>query len=115
MGVISKLMKMNENIAGVTLLAFGNGAADICTSVIGSVYHTELMFNELLGSAMYACTFIAGLVVSIRPFYMQKYEFLRDAIFLLGAVIWVHFVMNDKTCTLLESLSKATMLFMIIG
>lgn len=48
--VVSKILKFSEYIAGVTILALGNGIADIITSLTKEDDDTELMINELLGN-----------------------------------------------------------------
>lgn len=42
-------MGLSENLAGVTLLAFGNGSPDIFTALSDYEADTELLYAELLG------------------------------------------------------------------
>lgn len=43
-------MGLNENLAGVTILAFGNGAPDIFTAVANYQGDSEIIYAELLGN-----------------------------------------------------------------
>lgn len=53
LAVLSKILRMSENLAGVTLLAFGNGSPDILTSLSNLDGDTELMYCELMGEIWY--------------------------------------------------------------
>jgi sodium/potassium/calcium exchanger 6 len=44
------VLGLSENLAGVTVLAFGNGSPDIFTSLVGAPRgRSELVFGELIG------------------------------------------------------------------
>lgn len=48
--VISKTLKLSQNVAGVTFLAFGNGAPDIFSSIAGiKAAKPDLVLGELFG------------------------------------------------------------------
>lgn len=49
LAALAKAMRMSENLAGVTLLAFGNGSPDIFTALADFEGDTELLYSELFG------------------------------------------------------------------
>lgn len=49
MAVLASAMGLSENLAGVTLLAFGNGSPDVFTALSDWNGDTELLYAELFG------------------------------------------------------------------
>lgn len=62
---IIETFKINQNIAAVTLLAFGNGAPDVISTLVASSEPEGISFsiNSVLGSGMFITSFVLGLVV----------------------------------------------------
>jgi len=65
--VISDTLNLSDNVAGVTFLAFGNGAPDIfsvVTSIVNSKGNTgaALAIGELFGAGMFVTTVVVGTV-----------------------------------------------------
>ena len=84
-----KFHRLSHNIAGVTILAFGNGAPDIFSSLAGvGNDRPELVFGELFGAGMFVTTVVAGAICLLRPFHLMKRPFLRDLTFYLIAAFW---------------------------
>ena len=76
-------------MAGVTILAFGNGAPDIFTSLAGiSNRRPELVFGELFGAGIFVTTAVAGAVCWVKPFHVMERPFLRDVTFYIAAGLW---------------------------
>lgn len=93
---------MSENLAGVTLLAFGNGSPDIFASLSNISGDTELVYAELLGAAIFVTGFIAGIVILIRPFKIVWRNYVRDVLFfLVGAIVIDNFI-HDEGYTITE-------------
>ena len=64
---ISNLLQLKPDVAGVTLLAFGNGAADVFTGVAVATAHPEeldfsLMLSYQVGATMFITTVVVGVV-----------------------------------------------------
>ena len=53
MKAVAKILNMNETLAGVTLLAFGNGAPDVLTSFGQTDAHSGKLFTELVAGAFF--------------------------------------------------------------
>lgn len=79
---------MSENLAGVTLLAFGNGAADVVSSIVASGLADGIYMSAsgLIGSCTANSYFLTPLVVilSKKPVILPSDTYSRDMIFLLS-------------------------------
>ncbi|EFX89188.1 hypothetical protein DAPPUDRAFT_310076 [Daphnia pulex] len=95
--IMAEKMKMSDNVAGVTLLALGNGAPDIFSSLAGIRQgRAELAFGELFGAGIFCTTIIAGSISFIKPFPVMQRPFLRDCVFYLAAVYFVFWVFYHR-------------------
>jgi len=84
--IISKVLRLSQNIAGVTIMALGNGAPDIFSSLAGiGQDRPELVFGELFGAGVFCTTAVAGFVSVTQPFKLMERPFLRDVTFYLLA------------------------------
>lgn len=96
---------MSENLAGVTLLAFGNGSPDIFTAIAHPTGDTELMYAELFGGAVFVVAVISGAIIIIRPFKAHAFNILRDLLFLILACLVVAYSIQDLAYTIGEALA----------
>lgn len=74
-------------MAGVTFLAFGNGAPDVFSSI--AAYSSgvgETGINELLGGAMFVSTVVVGCVAISSPVTVQRWPFSRDVCALVASL-----------------------------
>ena len=70
--VIRSLLRLSQNIAGVTIMALGNGAPDIFSSLAGiGQDRPELVFGELFGAGVFVTTVVAGAVSVAQPFKLM--------------------------------------------
>ena len=102
---------LSQNIAGVTILAFGNGAPDIFSSLAGiGANRPELVFGELFGAGMFVTAMVAGAVCWLKPFDLMKRPFLRDVTFYIVAGFWAFCIFyrleNDTVIELVETKIK---------
>lgn len=95
---------MSENLAGVTLLAFGNGSPDIFASLSNTSGDTELVYSELIGAAVFVTGFIAGIVILIRPFKVVERNYVRDVLFFLFAIVLISNCIHDGGYSLTEGI-----------
>jgi sodium/potassium/calcium exchanger 6 len=89
---ISLKLKMSESLAGVTLLAFGNGAADVLSafSASGGEDGTYLALGALLGAGLFVTCIVAAAVLlsSKHAIHVLPRVILRDiAFYMLGPVL----------------------------
>jgi sodium/potassium/calcium exchanger 6 len=109
LGVISDTLNLSDNVAGVTFLAFGNGAPDIfsvVTSIVNSKGNTgaALAIGELFGAGMFVTTVVVGTVGWTVPFTVTRRPFIRDVCCYLGAAAWTAVVLHDGDIFLWEAL-----------
>ena len=93
---------MSENLAGVTILAFGNGSPDIFTSVSNADGDTELLYCELIGAATFVTGLIAGIIILLKPFQLVGRNYIRDVLFFLLAAIYIQISISDQKYTIFE-------------
>ena len=95
LGTIAHLLGLDENVAGVTFLAFGNGSPDMFATF--SAMRSDsggLAIGELLGAAAFITSCVVGSMCIIKPFKVARGPFLRDvgfftvAVMLLLVVLW---------------------------
>lgn len=103
--VISDSLHLSQNIAGVTFLAFGNGAPDILSSLAGiQQARPELVIGELFGAGIFVTCVVAGSVYLTQDFNVMERPFLRDVIFYIGATFWAFFLFYMRRITLAHSI-----------
>ncbi|XP_073839389.1 mitochondrial sodium/calcium exchanger protein-like isoform X2 [Musca autumnalis] len=101
--VLSSMLGLNENVAGVTLLAFGNCAPDMMTSITGLSGESRRLYSDILGAGLFVVFCVAGSIVAFVPFVTQPTNFLRDCLFLLLAVVFIDYSMvTDKAISVVE-------------
>uniref|UniRef100_A0A182SBP4 Sodium/calcium exchanger membrane region domain-containing protein n=1 Tax=Anopheles maculatus TaxID=74869 RepID=A0A182SBP4_9DIPT len=103
LAAIAKSLNISEALAGVTILAFGNGSPDLFTAVANPDADTELMFSELLGSAAFVIGVIGGTVLLIQPFDFPAWGISRDLAFFIAAVVWITLKAADERVSVYDS------------
>uniref|UniRef100_A0A8C5L5Q9 Mitochondrial sodium/calcium exchanger protein n=2 Tax=Jaculus jaculus TaxID=51337 RepID=A0A8C5L5Q9_JACJA len=88
LSAISTLLKLSHNVAGVTFLAFGNGAPDIFSALVAfsDPRTAGLAIGALFGAGVLVTTVVAGGITILRPFMAASRPFLRDIAFYMLAV-----------------------------
>jgi Ca2+/Na+ antiporter len=99
-------MRLPYNIAGVTFLAFGNGAPDVFSSISSFSGSSDILvgIGALLGGSFFVSTIVVGSIAILSPCYVKKDIFLRDIIFHILAVISVTIIAITAQVTLFYSL-----------
>ncbi|XXG42605.1 hypothetical protein AAC387_Pa01g2845 [Persea americana] len=85
---LSRILKLSPTIAGVTLLALGNGASDVFSSIVSFLGPgaSDIGFNSILGGAFFVSSGVVGIIsisVSSRRISVDKASFVRDVCFFL--------------------------------
>lgn len=91
--MISKSLSMSQSVAGVTLIAFGNGSPDIFAAIAGMMAgRPELVIGALFGGACFVVMFVLGSIFTIKSFKLLPLPFLRDILFYVIAISWVFYL-----------------------
>lgn len=105
LATIANSLGMSQSVAGVTFLAFGNGSPDVFSTFAAFKAHSgSLAIGELLGAAAFITSVVAGVMAIIAPFKVSRRSFLRDAGFLLIAVLITMILLADGQLRLWESI-----------
>ncbi|GLB40207.1 putative Ca(2) cation antiporter (CaCA) (TC 2.A.19) family protein [Lyophyllum shimeji] len=95
LATIAQLLGLDENVAGVTFLAFGNGSPDLFSTFSAMRADSgSLAVGELLGAASFIVSCVVGSMCIIKPFRVSPGPFLRDvgfftvAVSLLLVILW---------------------------
>lgn len=84
---IAGVLSMPENLTGVTFLAIGNGSPDLFSTVMSMRSNSAAMaVGELIGAASFITAIVAGSIVMISEFKVDKHSFVRDLVFFIVAV-----------------------------
>ncbi|EGN98708.1 hypothetical protein SERLA73DRAFT_168326 [Serpula lacrymans var. lacrymans S7.3] len=87
LATIAQLLGLDENVAGVTFLAFGNGSPDVFSTFSAMRANSgSLAIGELLGAASFIVSCVVGSMCIIKPFRVDKVPFIRDVGFFTAAV-----------------------------
>ncbi|OQR73641.1 sodium/potassium/calcium exchanger 6-like, partial [Tropilaelaps mercedesae] len=103
--LISNTLRLSQNIAGVTFLAFGNGAPDIISSLAGvESARPDLVIGELFGAGIFVTCAVVGSICLTQNFKITERPFLRDAIFYIGATYWAFCMFYKGRISLFHSI-----------
>ncbi|KAF7414934.1 hypothetical protein HZH68_003423 [Vespula germanica] len=105
LSVIASVMHLSENMAGVMILAFGNGTPDIFTSLVCRSEDFIIMFMELISAGIFVTTIIAGSIAVVKPFHVYFKSLMRDTCFYIAALCWITYVVHDERVHLWEAIS----------
>uniref|UniRef100_A0A182QQX0 Sodium/calcium exchanger membrane region domain-containing protein n=1 Tax=Anopheles farauti TaxID=69004 RepID=A0A182QQX0_9DIPT len=94
---VAKSWPLNEYIAGVTLLTYGNGLAQVLSEL---KHHTsgdtELIYNQYLGTGVYQASFLAALVIWMGPFRIYPEVIIPNIVALMIVSVLVEEFMYDE-------------------
>ncbi|KAH3915766.1 hypothetical protein HBI56_042150 [Parastagonospora nodorum] len=98
LNTIARMLGMSESLAGVTLLAFGNGSPDVFSTFAAFRTHAaSLAVGELIGAACFITAVVSGSMALIRPFAVARKSFIRDVgFFLVAAAFSMGFIIDGK-------------------
>lgn len=96
LATIAQLLGLDENVAGVTFLAFGNGSPDVFSTFSAMRANSgSLAIGELLGAASFIVSCVVGSMCIIKPFQVNRGPFLRDVGFFTAAVALLLVILWD--------------------
>ncbi|KAG7089623.1 hypothetical protein E1B28_011289 [Marasmius oreades] len=96
LATIAQMLGLDENVAGVTFLAFGNGSPDLFSTFSAMRANSgSLAIGELLGAASFIVSCVVGSICIIKPFQVNPRPFLRDVGFFTAAVTMLLVILWD--------------------
>ncbi|GIY03606.1 hypothetical protein CEXT_293461 [Caerostris extrusa] len=112
---ISNHLGLSQNVAGVTLLAFGNGSPDIFSSAAGlQKASAELAIASLVGAGMFVTSVVAGSVFFTQDFTLMIRPFLRDIGFYIIAISWTFALFSTGTSYIYHGIGFVVLYFIYI-
>ena len=103
---IVETFNINQNIAAVTLLAFGNGAPDVISSLVASAEVEGIAFSisSLIGGGMFVTSFVLGAVVFRgKDILVNSNMFNRDLLLYLISLSHIILIGIKKKISLFDS------------
>lgn len=88
--VISNLFRINEHLAGQTILAYSTSVSDIFLLAFKYSGDLQMRYNQIMGCLIFIHGVVAASVIYMHPFAVVGSFFIRDSLVLLIAIIWVH-------------------------
>ena len=66
---LSEFLNFSESLAGVTLIAFANGAGDVLTAIVASESKEGISYNlgALYGAGLFVLTFVVAMTILNSP------------------------------------------------
>ncbi|XP_023030629.2 mitochondrial sodium/calcium exchanger protein [Drosophila willistoni] len=102
--ILSIKMHMNEYLAGVTLLAFGNSAPDMISNLL-PIRAEAPIFTIAISNAIAIILLSGGMVCFVKPFKMSGPSTVRDLLFLfLGVQVLRYIVFHGNHVSFAESI-----------
>jgi len=115
---LSKRLRLSNNLAGVTFLAFSNGAPDLFSAISAFTHGADTIgVSFLLGAGVFVTMLVLGMIFIISPSVkLTRRPFLRDLIFYFIVLSAFCGIVMDKQVYLWESgLFVSIYLIYIIG
>lgn len=104
------------DVAGVTLLAFGNGAPDVFSSIAAfssGAQHTAI--NALLGAGVFVTTVVVGVVVLSTHAHASARAFVRDCSAYLTALVLLVVVTHSSEIGMNQAVSLPILYAIYVG
>ncbi|EDW61066.1 mitochondrial sodium/calcium exchanger protein [Drosophila virilis] len=90
--VLSLKLRMNEYLAGVTILAFANSSPDLIANLM-PIKENAALFTSIISNAVAILLLSGGMVCYLKPFKMDGHSTAQNLLFLLLSVELLRFIM----------------------
>ncbi|XP_030388111.1 mitochondrial sodium/calcium exchanger protein-like [Scaptodrosophila lebanonensis] len=91
---ISRYLHMNEHLAGVTILAFGNTSPDVFAN-LAEVKGSKAVFANSMASSIFVTMLTGGVVCFLSPFRMNAHATIRDILFIMLGVLVMDYILKS--------------------
>ncbi|XP_030241883.1 uncharacterized protein LOC115563286 [Drosophila navojoa] len=100
--VLSRLLRMNDHLAGVTIMALCNTIPDLLYQIT-IVNDRECVFANDMATSLFVVMFIGGLVCYLTTFQMNAFNTVRDLLFLIfGSMLLELCLFTDRSISYIE-------------
>lgn len=117
--ILSDKLKISQNLAGLTFVAFGNGAPDVISSIVASKDDSdgvEMTLGALMGASVFVTSFVLSTVlIFARSVKVEKSLFIRDIVMFLFTLSILCTFSFDNKITLWESILFLSLYFVYLG
>ena len=115
---LSEKMELSEALAGVTLLAFANGAGDVITAIVASDSKEGVSYNvgALYGAGLFVLTLVVALTIKTSPKSITVYKstIYRDTGFYILATLLTVGIAYTGSITWLSSLAMLALYLALV-
>ncbi|XP_017857245.1 PREDICTED: sodium/potassium/calcium exchanger 6, mitochondrial-like [Drosophila arizonae] len=102
--VISRMLHLNDHLAGVTIMALCQTIPDLLFQIT-IVNNRDCVFANYAASSMFEVMFTGGLICYLTPFQMHSFNTVRDLLFLIfGLALFELQLFTDGELSYFESL-----------
>jgi K+-dependent Na+/Ca+ exchanger-like protein len=103
--VISKKLRLSEDVAGATLMAIGSSAPEFFTAVfaIFKAGSEQVGAGTIVGSAIFNILVIVGASALVATAYLNWRPVIRDLLFYSLSIVLLLFTFKDGSISLIES------------
>ena len=115
--VLAKKLKLSQDIAGATLMAFGGSAPEFLIVVITLIHpgnHANFGAGTIVGSAVFNILVVVGVAAIIHTANLSWKPVVRDVIFYVIAIISLFLVFQDGMVKWFEALSLFCLYFVYL-
>ena len=98
--------KMSQNLAAMTLLAFGNGASDVISSLVASSSSKgiEIAIGSLIGSGLFLTSLVFGMLIcNGENLSVNPKSFVQDVLTYIFSLIVIFYISLNGIINLYES------------
>ena len=102
---ISSALRMSPDLAGMSILAFGNGAPDVFSSIAAfQQNNVDVLIGSMLGAGAFITHLIVGAIGVTANARLGRYPFVRDLVCYLLGLAFVLVLLIDGQLHLWESI-----------
>jgi len=113
---ISSALRMSPDLAGMSILAFGNGAPDVFSSIAAFQQNdVGVLVGEMTGAGAFITHVIVGAIGVISSVTLRPYSFLRDLLCYLAGLAFVLGLLIDEWLHLWEAILFLVFYFCYLG
>uniref|UniRef100_A0A7S4NBM3 Sodium/calcium exchanger membrane region domain-containing protein n=1 Tax=Paramoeba aestuarina TaxID=180227 RepID=A0A7S4NBM3_9EUKA len=107
LNIISDRLSLSPEVAGITILALGNGSPDVFSTIVAIQSPPDgfkIAIGELIGAGCFVTMTVVGVVAVVATCNLKRVSFIRDVCFYMGGVCVVALMISRQEIPIYESL-----------